>query len=855
MDALHSTSEIIELVEDSSVTSGKHGFVKPGQRFSIEDDINRLFESIDIRNSARNLSSSQVGRENLWKKSMKRPIRVGSSQTSKIGISESTSLKQALRGLCVSQASEMAAMKRLSKPPDPSGISEAVTMKRLYRAVAVEACKSGHSLNDGNLVEISLVPERHSSNLSEKISEPLHVSKLVNHTASSSFTKDPSAEKVKMVEPLQQTECFSLPMDICTKTSKIELEPSGNINLKLSSICTHNKEKLPVVDEIVPASVQELVDSVRQETQQKPELHSASYLSSSNPSTKIVRSASTGPKLLKPIFRNKNLAKKKSKLDSSSVASSSRLYNERIGNDLVPSTSKVYSHMPDLYFKNTSPVASSTNVNLGVSLSSVDSSTSKPGLIADCSEKPKPMVTKADERSRAREKGEFSQSSKSSIGEYSSSTSFSDESNLSGSSRSGCRPHMSRDSRWEAVCCAQKQHGSLGLRHFKLLRKIGGGDIGTVYLAELTGSKCLFALKVMDNEFLALRKKISRAQTEREILQLLDHPFLPTLFGHFTTDKFACLVMEYCPGGDLHVLRQKQMSKHFSEQAVRFYVAEALLALEYLHMLGVVYRDLKPENILVREDGHIMLTDFDLSLRCTPNQTLLKPSSPIVESPKKVSSSHTESSCIDPFCLQPSWQVRCFTPRILSAASKSRKLKSELASQVSPLPQLVVEPTSARSNSFVGTHEYLAPEIIKGEGHGSPVDWWTLGILLYELLYGRTPFKGTGNEDTLVNVVSQCLKFPASPTVSSHAKDLIKRLLQKQPENRLGSVKGAAEIKQHPFFEGLNWALIRCAAPPELPRTCDFRSITPEMSSLHSESAKCEKELTSTGDNSLFEMF
>lgn len=202
----------------------------------------------------------------------------------------------------------------------------------------------------------------------------------------------------------------------------------------------------------------------------------------------------------------------------------------------------------------------------------------------------------------------------------------------------------------------------------------------------------------------------------------------------------------------------------------RFYVAEVLLALEYLHMLGVVYRDLKPENILIREDGHIMLSDFDLSLRCAVNPVLLTSSPPDnTAPPKKVSSPCTESSCVDPFCLHPSWQVPCFTPRLLSVAVKSRKIKSDLASQVNPLPQLVVEPTSARSNSFVGTYEYLAPEIIKGEGHGSSVDWWTFGIFLFELLYGRTPFKGLSNEETVYNVVSRSLKFPSNPIISFHA--------------------------------------------------------------------------------------
>ncbi|GMY23888.1 serine/threonine-protein kinase kipk2, partial [Fagus crenata] len=201
-----------------------------------------------------------------------------------------------------------------------------------------------------------------------------------------------------------------------------------------------------------------------------------------------------------------------------------------------------------------------------------------------------------------------------------------------------------------------------------------------------------------------------------------------------------------------------------------FYVAEVLLALEYVHMLGVVYRDLKPENILVREDGHIMLSDFDLLLRCAVNPMMVKSPSPIV----------------------------------------------------SPLPQLVMEPTSAPSNSFVGSHEYLAPEIIKG------------------------------NEETLSDVVSQSLKFPNSPVVSFHARDLMRGLLIKEPESRLGFVKGAAEIKQHPFFEGLNWALIRCAVPPELPKSSDIESAA--TAAQKKESAKCN-ELETTGEYVEFELF
>ncbi|CAK9192053.1 unnamed protein product [Sphagnum troendelagicum] len=432
----------------------------------------------------------------------------------------------------------------------------------------------------------------------------------------------------------------------------------------------------------------------------------------------------------------------------------------------------------------------------------------------------------------------------------------SNESSCSSLGYGGSKPHKANDKRWEAIQAIRVRDGSLGLSHFKLLKRLGCGDIGSVYLAELRGSHSHFAMKVMDKGSLASRKKLLRAQTEREILQSLDHPFLPTLYTHFESDKFLCLVMEFCSGGDLHTLRQRQPGKHFSEPAARFYAAEILLALEYLHMMGVVYRDLKPENVLVREDGHIMLSDFDLSLKCVVSPTLVRSS---------VGDSHdsgrragvpmyciqpvacAEPSCVMvPSCVGPVGALSCVTPscfvmksslpsllpnfvrkkkdgkngKVETVKAKNTKPKMEMGYPITPLPELIAEPTGARSMSFVGTHEYLAPEIIKGDGHGSAVDWWTFGIFLYELLYGKTPFKGSGNRATLFNVVGQPLKFPESATdqVSFAARDLIRGLLVKEPLHRLASKRGAAEIKAHPFFEGVNWALIRCTSPPEVPR-------------------------------------
>ncbi|MCD7451512.1 Serine/threonine-protein kinase d6pkl2 [Datura stramonium] len=465
---------------------------------------------------------------------------------------------------------------------------------------------------------------------------------------------------------------------------------------------------------------------------------------------------------------------------------------------------------------NVSPLSSIDSTGVMRAMSIVNSCTStyrSDGLMSDGML----SVDRNYESTKGSIRGDSLESGKTSLSRASDSSGLSDDSNWSNITGSANKPHKGNDPRWKAILAIRARDSILGMSHFRLLKRLGCGDIGSVYLSELSGTRCYFAMKVMDKASLASRKKLTRAQTEREILQLLDHPFLPTLYTHFETDRFSCLVMEYCPGGDLHTLRQRQPGKHFSEYAARFYAAEVLLALEYLHMLGVVYRDLKPENVLVRDDGHIMLSDFDLSLRCAVSPTLIRTSS---DDPSK----RGAAFCVQPACIEPTsvcMQPACFLPRIFPQKSKKKSPKPRKADSGFPdnsMPELVAEPTSARSMSFVGTHEYLAPEIIKGEGHGSAVDWWTFGIFLHELLYGKTPFKGSGNRATLFNVVGQQLKFPDSPATSYASRDLIRGLLVKEPQNRLGVKRGATEIKQHPFFEGVNWALIRCSTPPEVPR-------------------------------------
>ncbi|KAI8001352.1 Protein kinase PINOID [Camellia lanceoleosa] len=373
------------------------------------------------------------------------------------------------------------------------------------------------------------------------------------------------------------------------------------------------------------------------------------------------------------------------------------------------------------------------------------------------------------------------------------------------------KPHRSSDSSWQAIRSVTfRRKAGLGFRDFGLVRQIGSGDIGRVFLCRLCsgGGGGFYAMKVVDREVLAVKKKIQRAEMEKKILKMLDHPFLPTLYAEFEASHFSCVVMEYCSGGDLHSLRHKQPYKRFSLSSARFYAAEVLVALEYLHMLGIIYRDLKPENVLVRSDGHIMLSDFDLSL-CSD-------AIPAVESPD---SSPDDPAAAAADCMRftqspraPTTPFSCLSNRLLF---RSKKIQTLTTNRL-----FVAEPVSARSCSFVGTHEYVAPEVAAGRSHGNAVDWWALGIFIYEMIYGRTPFCAETNEATLRNIVKKPLSFPTdSPASTSelHARHLISGLLVKDPSGRIGAMRGAAEVKTHPFFKGLNFALVRSLSPPDIP--------------------------------------
>jgi phototropin len=246
-------------------------------------------------------------------------------------------------------------------------------------------------------------------------------------------------------------------------------------------------------------------------------------------------------------------------------------------------------------------------------------------------------------------------------------------------------------------------------------------------------------------------------------------------------------LLQYCDGGELYALLNSQPDKRLAESAVRFYASEVLLALQYLHLLGFVYRDLKPENILLHRSGHVTLTDFDLSSCQEAPEAELVPAS----GPDGAASIDTRDAVSG------------------SGAGGERPMRGRRL--------LLAAQPKGRANSFVGTEEYLAPEVISGAGHTSMVDWWSFGILIYELLTGTTPFKGTRRDATFENVLTKPLTFPESPVVSEECKDLVRQLLKKDPAKRLGARAGAAEVKEHPWFAGVKWPLVRNQAPPLVP--------------------------------------
>ncbi|KAM8746283.1 microtubule-associated serine/threonine-protein kinase 3 isoform 2-T2 [Acanthopagrus schlegelii] len=279
---------------------------------------------------------------------------------------------------------------------------------------------------------------------------------------------------------------------------------------------------------------------------------------------------------------------------------------------------------------------------------------------------------------------------------------------------------------------------------FETIKLISNGAYGAVYLVRHKETRQRFAMKKINRQNLVLRNQIQQAFVERDILTFAENPFVVSMFCSFETRRHLCMVMEYVEGGDCANLL-KNMGP-LPVEMTRMYFAETVLALEYLHNYGIVHRDLKPDNLLITSMGHIKLTDFGLSKIGLMNMTT------------NLYEGHMEKD------------TREFIDK-----------------------------------QVCGTPEYIAPEVILRQGYGKPVDWWAMGIILYEFLVGCVPFFGDTPEELFGQVVSDEIIWPeGDDALPADAQDLITRLLSQSPLDRLGT-GGASEVKQHSFFLGFDW--------------------------------------------------
>ncbi|XP_053448883.1 ribosomal protein S6 kinase alpha-2 isoform X1 [Nycticebus coucang] len=265
---------------------------------------------------------------------------------------------------------------------------------------------------------------------------------------------------------------------------------------------------------------------------------------------------------------------------------------------------------------------------------------------------------------------------------------------------------------------------------FELLKVLGQGSYGKVFLVrKIKGSDAgqLYAMKVLKKATLKVRDRV-RSKMERDILAEVNHPFIVKLHYAFQTEGKLYLILDFLRGGDLFTRLSKEVM--FTEEDVKFYLAELALALDHLHGLGIIYRDLKPENILLDEEGHIKITDFGLS---------------------KEAIDHDK-----------------------------------------------------RAYSFCGTIEYMAPEVVNRRGHTQSADWWSFGVLMFEMLTGSLPFQGKDRKETMALILKAKLGMPQF--LSAEAQGLLRALFKRNPCNRLGAgIDGVEEIKRHPFFVTIDW--------------------------------------------------
>jgi len=355
------------------------------------------------------------------------------------------------------------------------------------------------------------------------------------------------------------------------------------------------------------------------------------------------------------------------------------------------------------------------------------------------------------------------------------------------------------------------------INDFTIMKALSQGAFGRVYLARKNATGDLFALKVLKKKDMIIKNMVDQVRAERDILCATRSPYVVRCFYSFTSEHNLYMVMEYHNGGDCAALIQGMGC--LEEHSARQYIAEAVLALEYIHSVGIVHRDIKPDNFLIGSDGHIRLTDFGLSVTGLTERTAERlnpahePSKRSTQDSPLYTRRHQSGSSVSAV-ESPSGSEAGSPPVDRSSFLHSRSISG---GQQSPFTvQRSGGSLQGRVNSFnqpnqanaYGTPDYLAPEILLGTSEveqGGSVDWWSLGAMAYEFITGVPPFNAHDPQQIFNNILNRNLEWPSVPEdMSYEAKDLIDRLLCEDPYHRLG-FHGAEEVKAHPFFAGLDW--------------------------------------------------
>ncbi|CAH8659402.1 Protein yippee-like 5 [Schistosoma haematobium] len=408
------------------------------------------------------------------------------------------------------------------------------------------------------------------------------------------------------------------------------------------------------------------------------------------------------------------------------------------------------------------------------------------------------------------------------------------------------------------------QRAKMDQSMFYRIKHLGVGAFGKVWLVRKKDNNQLYAMKLLNKRDVVERRQLAHVQAERDILAEADNEWVVKLFFSFQDSRALYLVMEYIPGGDMMSLLIKKGI--FEEPLARFYIAELTLALQSVHAMGFVHRDIKPDNILINREGHIKLTDFglctgfrwthsskywdlDFNIPCSsPSRNRINRAK-TAEPPEstKLTEDQITKSCKE--CDED--DVTTIEKEEVGVLEQVHNSRQTNGKQFTALRAVHHDKTlERRRNSFanrrcaqslVGTPNYIAPEILRRQDYGQACDWWSVGVILYEMLVGQPPFLAQTAADTQIRVVQwyNYLKLPGEPRLKKDASNLIRQLLR-DPSDRLSD---PVKIKSHPFFESVSWDKLVQQTPPYVP------TIRDELDTSNFDPVDDERTLYSSGNN------